>query len=97
MSESYCVYILASRKQGTLYIGYTSDLTRRIYEHREGALPGFSDKYGIKRLVHFEVFDDPRIAQQRERSLKRWPRDWKMNLIERDNPDWDDLYETLTG
>ncbi len=97
MSGNFYVYILASRKQGTLYVGYTADLARRIYEHREGAIPGFTRKHNVKRLVHFELFDAPRIAQQRERALKRWPRDWKMNLIERENPDWDDLYPTLTG
>ena len=58
-------------------------------------MPGFTSKYGVQRLVHYEVFDDPRIAQQRERSLKRWPRDWKINLIERDNPDWQDPYGLL--
>jgi putative endonuclease len=97
MSEQFFVYILASGKQGTLYIGCTSDLARRVYEHREEAIPGFTKKYDVKRLVHIEVYDVPRIAQQRERSLKRWPREWKMNLIERDNPQWDDLYDTLTG
>lgn len=97
MSEQFFVYILASGKQGTLYIGYTSDLARRVYEHREEAIPGFTKKYGVKRLVHFEIYDDPRLAQQRERSLKRWPRAWKMNLVERDNPAWEDLYDTLTG
>lgn len=95
MSGTFYVYILASRKLGTLYIGYTSNLARRLHEHRMEAIPGFTRKYGVKRLVHFEAFDDPRLAQQRERSLKRWPRDWKINLIERDNPDWQDLYGLL--
>tara|TARA_R110000868_G_scaffold1554_3_gene12432 strand:- start:140 stop:433 length:294 start_codon:yes stop_codon:yes gene_type:complete len=95
MDGQFCVYILASERQGTLYIGYTSNLVRRVYEHREGEIPGFTEKYGVKRLVYFEAFDDPRLAQQRERSLKKWPRDWKINLIERENPDWADLYDGL--
>ena len=97
MAAGFYVYVLASRKLGTLYVGYTSDLVRRIHEHREDAVPGFTKTYGVKRLVHYEEYDDPRVAQQRERSLKRWPRDWKTNLIERDNPNWDDLYENLMG
>ena len=95
MTDRFYVYILASRKLGTLYIGYTSDLARRVHEHREEALPGFTKKYGVRHLVHYESFDDPRAAQQRERSLKRWNRDWKINLIERENPDWNDLYDAL--
>ena len=97
MAAGFYVYVLASRKLGTLYVGYTSDLVRRIHEHREDAVPGFTKTYGVKRLVYYEEYDDPRVAQQRERSLKRWPRDWKTNLIERDNPNWDDLYENLMG
>ena len=95
MSRTFFVYILASRKLSTLYISYTADLARRLHEHREDGMPGFTSKYGVKGLVHYEVFDDPRIAQQWERSLKRWPQDWKTNLIERDNPDWLDLYGLL--
>jgi len=97
MDLQFYVYILASAPQGTLYIGYTSDLARRVYEHREGVTPGFTRKYGVKSLVCVEAFDDPRPAQQRERSLKKWPRDWKINLIERENPDWDDLYDGLNN
>ena len=97
MDETFYVYILASEKLGTLYIGYTSDLARRVYEHREGAIPGFTKKYDVKRLVYFEAFEDPRLAHQRERSLKKWQRDWKINLIERDNPEWVDLYEGLNN
>lgn len=97
MDENFYVYILATGKLGTLYIGYTSDLARRVYEHREGAIPGFTRKYGVRRLVYFEVFDDPRLAHQRERSLKKWRRDWKINLIERDNPEWIDLYDGLNN
>ena len=67
MAAGFCVYVLASRKLGKLYVGYTSDLVRRIYEHREDAVPGFTKTYGVKRLVHYEEYDDPRVAQQRER------------------------------
>lgn len=95
MERFYYVYILASKRLGTLYIGYTSDIARRIYEHRTGAIPGFTKKYDVTRLVYVETFDDPRIAQQRERTVKKWPRDWKINLIERDNPNWDDLFAIL--
>jgi putative endonuclease len=97
MDKKFYVYILASGRLGTLYIGYTADIVRRVYEHREGAIPGFTRKYDVKRLVYFEAFDDPRVAQQRERSLKKWPRDWKINLIERENPEWVDLYGGLNN
>ncbi|HEX4712402.1 GIY-YIG nuclease family protein [Phenylobacterium sp.] len=86
------VYIMADRMRGTLYIGVTSDLIRRVWEHREGVLPGFTKRYGLKRLVWHESFEDMSNAIQREKSLKRWPRQWKINLIERENPHWDDLY-----
>jgi putative endonuclease len=91
----YYVYILASRHYGTLYIGVTNSLIRRIAEHREGKVPGFTKKHGVTRLVHFEVFSSPSSAIQREKSLKRWPRAWKINLIERENRDWTDLYTTI--
>jgi putative endonuclease len=97
MERQFYVYILTSEPQGTWYIGYTSDLVRRVYEHRVGEIPGFTRKYGVKRLVYFETFEDPRLAQQRERSLKKWQRDWKINLIERDNPFWEDLYDGLNN
>lgn len=88
------VYIMASGRHGTLYIGVTSDLARRAFEHREGAVPGFAKKHGCKRIVYWESFEVMTNAIQREKSLKRWPREWKTNLIERDNPDWADLYGT---
>lgn len=97
MEDQFYVYILASEPQGTLYIGYTSDLIGRVYEHRAGEIPGFTKKYGVKRLVYFETFEDPRLAQQRERLLKKWQRDWKINLIERGNPFWEDLYDGLNN
>lgn len=91
MSHSYAVYIPASRENGTLYVGVTSDLERRVAEHRRGAVPGFARRYGIKHLVHFELFGDVQEAIAREKQLKKWNRDWKKNLIERENPHWSDL------
>ena len=91
----YCVYILASRRKGTLYIGVTNNLARRVFEHREGHYPGFSRKYGVVRLVHYEPYDDIRVAQQREQNLKHWLRAWKIALIESHNATWRDLYEDL--
>jgi putative endonuclease len=89
------VYILASRPQGTLYIGVTSDLIRRGYEHRTGAVDGFTARYGVKRLVYFEEFGDVRQAIQREKTMKHWRRDWKIALIESQNPQWRDLFDDL--
>lgn len=85
------VYILASGRAGTLSIGVTSDLERRMQEHREGRIPGFTKRYGVDRLVWFEAHDRIEDAIGREQRLKRWHRDWKLNLIEADNPDWADL------
>ena len=89
------VYIMASRRLGTLYVGASGVLHRRIWEHREGVMQGFTRKYGVGRLVWYEPHEDMVTAFQRERSLKRWPRQWKINLIERDNPLWEDLYPSL--
>ena len=86
------VYIMTDKMRGTLYIGVTNKLTRRIYEHREDIHPGFTRTYGLKRLVWYAPFERMTTAIQREKSLKRWPRQWKINLIERDNPHWNDLY-----
>ncbi len=91
------VYILASRKHGTLYTGVTSDLARRIYQHREGAVPGFTHLYGVNRLVWFEPHDDIEAAIVREKRIKGWKRDWKISLIEEANPIWEDLAVTLLG
>jgi len=91
----YFVYMLASAPQGTLYVGVTNDLTRRVSEHREGSVPGFTRKYGVKSLVWFEEFGDVHDAIAREKSLKRWRRDWKRSLIEAGNPHWIDLYPGL--
>jgi putative endonuclease len=87
------VYILASGKHGTLYVGVTSDLLARLYQHREGLIKGFTSRYGVTRLVHFERFDDMEFAIVREKRLKKWNRDWKLNLIETSNPGWVDLAE----
>ena len=91
------VYMMASRRHGTLYTGVTSQLPNRIYQHREGLIPGFTKTYGIKRLVWYEPHESMRVAIQREKSLKKYPREWKINLIERENPNWDDLYPGLVG
>jgi putative endonuclease len=85
------VYIMASRKHGTLYIGVTSELLSRAAQHREGLREGFTKQYGVKRLVWFELHDGIEAAIHREKRLKKYKRDWKVNLIERDNPDWTDL------
>jgi len=86
-----CVYILASAPRGTLYIGVTSALERRLWQHRHGATGGFTARYRVHRLVHFEMFGDMERAIRREKQLKAWHRDWKINLIQDRNPDWRDL------
>ena len=90
-----CVYILASQRLGTLYIGVTSDLVARLWQHRNGCVPGFTNRYGVCRLVRFELFRDMHSAISREKQLKRWHRQWKVNLVESENPDWHDLAPTL--
>jgi len=89
------VYIMTNRPNGTLYLGVTSDLARRAWEHREGVVDGFSKRYGLKRLVWFERHDDIRAAIQREKTMKHWPRAWKVRLILSASPEWDDLYTLL--
>jgi putative endonuclease len=91
--ETYFVYILASRKNGVLYIGVTNELVRRVSEHRLGEASQFTRKYQIRRLVYFEAFGDVRLAIEREKRLKRWRREWKIALIEQENPDWRDLFD----
>jgi putative endonuclease len=94
---SYYVYLLASRKNGTLYLGVTRDLVCRTYVHKQKAVPGFTAKHGVDRLVWFESYDDPVTAIEREKEIKKWRRAWKISLIEKENPDWRDLYpEILT-
>jgi putative endonuclease len=91
----YWVYILASRIGGTLYIGVTNDLVRRVYEHQTGIVPGFTKRYGVHRLVYYEQFSDIEFAIQREKRLKKWNRRWKIRLIEELNPNWDDLFPAI--
>jgi putative endonuclease len=92
---AYYVYILASRKDGAIYLGVTNDIVRRIYEHRTSAVRSFTSKYNITRLVWFEIYDDPISAISREKELKKWKRAWKIQLIEAQNPQWNDLYESI--
>ena len=92
---SYYVYIIASRRDGAIYLGVTNNLVRRIYEHRTKAVPGFTSKYNITQLVWFEVYDDPISAITREKELKKWKRGWKVQLIEMDDPKCEDLYESI--
>ena len=92
---SYWVYILASAPGGTLYTGMTNDLVRRMYEHRNDFADGFTRKYEVKALVYFETHDTALGAIQREKNIKHWPREWKIDLIVRDNPSWRDLYQEI--
>ena len=94
---TYWVYILASKPGGTLYVGVTNNLVRRAYEHREGLVDGFTKRYGIKTLVHFEAYEDIATALQREKNIKHWSREWKIDLIIAGNPDWRDLYEEIVS
>jgi putative endonuclease len=91
----YAVYILASKRNGTLYIGVTSDLRNRIYQHKKGMIKGFTKKYDTHLLVYYEQTDDMYTAIKREKQLKKWKRQWKLELIEKENPEWNDLYTTL--
>ena len=95
MERQPAVYILASQPYGTLYIGVTSDLIARLWQHRSGEVKGFTSRYGVHRLVRFELFGDLEGAISREKQLKRWHRQWKINLIESDNRDWHDLAPAL--
>jgi putative endonuclease len=95
MQRSYWVYILSSKRNGTLYIGVTNDLSRRIYEHKTKANAGFTSRYGVQMLIWYEEYSDINEAIAREKSLKRWERSWKLKLIEDFNPEWKDLYEEL--
>ncbi|MSP83475.1 MAG: GIY-YIG nuclease family protein [Alphaproteobacteria bacterium] len=94
--RDYYVYILASGKHGTLYVGVTNNLIRRVQEHREHLVKGFTKRYGVTKLVHYETTPDVRAAIQREKRLKQWNRAWKIALIEETNPDWRDLYDAIT-
>lgn len=94
---TYYVYILASRPNGTLYVGVTNNLPLRAYQHREGHAEGFTKRYGVHKLVYFETFSDIRAAIQREKRVKRWRRKWKLALIEENNPTWRDLYPEIAS
>lgn len=94
---AFYVYILPSKRNGTLYIGMTDDLVRRVWQHREGAIEGFTMRYGVKTLVWFESHDSRESAFARERQLKKWNRTWKLQLIESGNPEWRDLWEEIAG
>ena len=96
-SDQYFVYMLASRKNSTLYIGVTNNLLNRVHQHKTNLVEGFTEKYGVHRLVYFEQYGDIRDAINREKRMKRWKRQWKINLIEKDNPEWKDLFDELTA
>jgi putative endonuclease len=91
------VYLLASKKHGTLHLGVTNDIVRRVYEHKSKAAPGFTSQYGVDKFVWFEIYDDAPTAIAREKELKKWRRDWKMRLIEEQNPGWVDLYPGISS
>ncbi len=95
MYRCYYVYIMASGRNGTLYIGETDDLMRRVYEHKNDLVHGFTERYGVHTLVHYEVCDGKEGALRREKQLKKWNRAWKLRLIEEGNPGWNDVYEDL--
>lgn len=94
--HTYYVYIMASRMNGTLYIGVTNNLIRRVYEHRNDLIVGFTKKYGVHKLVYYEQTNDIHNAIQKEKRLKKWNRQWKIDLIEKFNPNWSDLFDELT-
>lgn len=95
MSRPGYVYLMANRRNGTTYVGVTSNLPRRTYEHRNGLIAGHSKKYGCKKLVWYLAFDDIQDARRRELQMKKWKRPWKLRVIEEMNPTWDDLFDTL--
>ena len=95
MNKQFYVYILASKKNGTLYIGVTNNLIRRVYEHRNNLIPGFTQKYNVHQLVYYEIFHDIYEAITREKRLKKWKRQWKIDLIKKLNSEWKDLYQEI--
>ena len=96
-SDQYFVYMLAGRKNGTLYIGVTNNLLKRVHQHKTNLVKGFTEKYSVHRLVYFEQYRDIRAAIDREKRMKRWKRQWKINLIEKNNPQWKDLFDELAA
>jgi putative endonuclease len=95
MAKGGWVYLMTNRRNGTLYLGVTANLAARAWQHREGVVEGFTKRYGLTRLVWYERFKDIRDAIQREKTMKHWPRAWKVRLIHAMNPEWEDLYEVL--
>ena len=95
VSKVFCVYMLANSKRGTLYVGVTSDLAKRVWEHKQGLADGFTKRYSIKELVWYEAHGDVMAAITREKQIKKWNRIWKVELIEEFNPEWRDLYEEI--
>jgi len=95
MAKQFYVYILASKRNGTLYVGVTSDLTKRIWEHKNKLVKGFTEKYGVDKLAYYEEHTDPENAILREKQIKKWNRSWKLRLIEEKNPEWNDLFDEI--
>ena len=95
MGKHFYVYILASKRNGTLYIGVTSNLVQRIWQHKHDVMGGFSQRYGVKTLVYYETHDTAESAIAREKQIKKWRRDWKLELIEKSNPEWNDLWDLI--
>ena len=93
--KNFYVYILCSKRNGTLYIGITSDLIKRLYEHKNDLVNGFTKKYNVHRLVWYEIHESAESAITREKQIKKWKRAWKIKMIEQSNPEWNDLYETI--
>jgi putative endonuclease len=94
---AYYVYLLASDRNGTLYIVVTNDIVRRVFEHKSKAVPGFTKRYAVDKLMWYEIYDDPTSAITREKELKKWRREWKVRLIEEKNPQWIDLYPQISA
>ena len=97
LTKTYFVYLLASGRNGTLYVGVTNDLVRRLWEHKQKVVPGFTKTHDVDRLVWFEVHNSIEAAITREKQIKRWKRDWKIDLFQDSNPRWDDLYPAIAG
>ena len=97
MAKQFYVYILASKRNGTLYTGVTSNLIQRVWQHKHDVIQGFTRKYNVKTLVYYEVHENAESALTREKKIKRWRRAWKLALIEDSNPEWRDLYEDILG
>ena len=95
MQKQFYVYMLASQQNGTLYTGMTSDLVKRVWQHRNGVVEGFTKRYGVKRLVFYEIHQSAESAITREKQIKKWRRKWKLRIIEKDNPYWEDLYDKI--